>query len=437
MDLPDGKAGAARTEAFELGRRHADLFLGFSCFLQEQAQREQLETLFFCTREGVFFKAVYDALFSKAPRKQFHQTTGLLEASRLSVFAPSIFNDNTIDYELLFKLYNRQSPGSILHSLGQDPEDYSDLLVKYGLQEDELFDSVAKGSQLASLLSDPQYIEKVHTSLSEQRKALRRYLKQHFKDQQKIGFVEIGWRGTIQNSIARLFPEREFCGLYLGLALERITMGPNSRRLAYGPDHNLGTEYIDLLDAINVLEFVCLSGGGSAESYQTQPDGHVTARMRHLAEEDQRIEAFSLPFQQGVLAMAVQADVELLMNEHNSGRLRTRAMESWRDLLKRPNETLVNSYFALKSNEQFGLGSISDQSVVPSLATVFLSPVSKTRRQQLIRYLTYSQWAEGMMHRKDLGPLSRFMYFVLMKLAVNYKKRLHSAKAGTGTGQNG
>ena len=141
------------------------------------------------------------------------------------------------------------------------------------------------------------------------------------------------------------------------------------------------------------------------------------------------MEEFSLPFQQGVLAVAREADPDAIFQDHITGALRARAINHWRNLLKRPDRSLVHSYFALKSNEQFGHGSVSDQSAVPSLANVMLSPFSSSRRQELISYLTYSQWAEGMLHRDDLGLPSRLLFYVLMKVALKYKVMLHAVRS--------
>jgi hypothetical protein len=418
-----------KESAFELGRRHAELFLGFSCFLKEQADLGEIDTLFFCTREGVFFKAAFDALFNRQ-ESAGPLNTELLEVSRLSTFAPSLVTAQSIDIAPLFKLYARLSPDSILRSLGQDPGEFTKLMDKHGLTGEEQFGDPS-ASRLAAFLGDPEFIGRVHPRMSEQKSALHAYLQHRLAGRTKIGFVEIGWRGTIQNSVARLFPEKAFHGMYLGLALEREPMNSNCRKTSYGPDRNVSAENADLLDAINVLEFVCLSTGGSAQGYEMHPDGSVTARMQHFAEEDTCIKEFSVPYQQGVLSAAAESDAEDLYRVHLSGRLRASALDRWRDLLGKPDPCLVETYFKLKSNEQFGRGTISDQATVPTFATVVLAPFSSSRRQQLTRYLTYSQWAEGMLRRKDLRLFQRLVFHGLMMFARIYKRRVHSSKSTT------
>lgn len=412
--------------AYELGQKHADLFLGFACFLEEQATLNEIDTLFFCTREGVFFKAVFDTLFGNvsnglgsAPKSD------LIEVSRLSSFAPALMSENSIDFSQLYRLYKTQSPLTLMSSLGQDVGEFEELIKKHGLSPSEFIDTPGEDEQFNSFLADPAFLQRISANLREQKSCIQQYLQQHFGDRPHIGFVEIGWRGTIQNSIAALFPEKKFLGMYLGLALERNKARSNCQKIAYGPDHNRTIKDSDLLDAINVIEFICLSNKGSAKRYQRQADGSVIAEMQHVPEEDRWIEDFSIPFQRGVLEVAEKSNREALIQDHQSGKLRAKALDQWRSILNNPQPALVTAYFSVKSNEQFGHGSISDQSVVPTLSTIVFSPFNKSRRQQLITFLTYSQWSKGMLHRTDLKLPSRVMFYLLMSAASRYKALVH------------
>lgn len=415
--------------AFELGRQNADLFMGFSCFLLEQSRHNKIEKLCFCTREGTFFKLVFDTLFEHVSGKDTVPETRLLEVSRLSTVAPSLLLGKSIEFNPLFRLYKKQTPRKILTSLGQTPDKFVDLIAMHGLLMDELFEKPMVDTRLNSFLADKTLTERIYPHLAQQRSFFRKYLENHLGESERIGIVDIGWHGTIQNSIARVYSEKKFFGMYLGLALKRFEMNSNCQKIAYGPDRNLNSANSTLLNAMNVLEFICLSTGGSAEGYDPQPDGSVNARMRHLSEEDRCVEEFSIPFQQGVLAVASETDPVALFREHQSGELKINALDQWRRLLTRPDESLVKSYFSLKSNEKFGHGAVHDQSITPPLSTVFLAPFSKSRRHQLITFLTNSQWAEGMRHRSDVTLRSKLVFYPLMKTALIYKSLLHSSKS--------
>lgn len=420
-----------REAALTLGRRRAKLFIGFACFLYDQCLSSQIQLLNFCTREGVFFRTVFEALFNRDGQDLPRIRTQLLEASRLSTFAASFSTGGKPDFARLFRLYKKQSASTVLTSLGLDPKDYSDFLSKHSLEADKMHDDPSRSLELNRFLADPEVMTPIKKAVSDQRNALVKYLAGRFEGANCLGFVDIGWQGTIQDAISGLFPEKTFHGMYLGLALQRNEPGANCTKTAYGPDRNRSTGDYDLLDAVNVLEFICLSNGGSAVAYRPGPHDALVAEMRHNPDEDALVEQFSLPFQQGVLEVAMNSNPEQLLRDHRSGLLTRDALRQWRGILHEPDTALVKAYFALKSNEEFGYGSINDQSFVPSTLTVLAAPLSAEKRRQLIRYLTYSQWAEGMKARSDLPAYKRTMFYFLMQLALLYKRRIQDLKASS------
>ncbi len=414
--------------AFVCSQKHADLFIGFATFLYQNCLERGLSDLFFCTREGVFFKAVFDALFCRTNESPAVRTH-LLEASRLSVFPATVLVDGRLELAGLFRLYKQQSVNTILRSLGLKVEQYADLIARHGLDADRLESEADAMHTLRGFLHDEQFIARCYPELEHKRNTTLGYLSQQFGDLQKIGFVDIGWRGTIQNCIATLMPGSQFIGLYLGLALERNIMRPNCEKIAYGPNQNASREYVDLLHAVNVLEFVCLSTSGSASGYRQSETGEYVANMHIDPQENLVIESFSIPFQQGVMKAARQADPLDAINSHLGGNLKQDAMKHWRKLIRKPCQELVDAYFSLQSNEVFGLGTLADQSKVPLFRNILAAAFSGEKRRQLVRFLTYSQWADGYKRRKDLDLQRRWGLFGLMKAAEKYKYLKLSSQA--------
>lgn len=410
----------SKNPAFITGQLHADLFLGFITFLFDNCQQRGIEDLFFCTREGVFFKALFDSVFKRSPEFSTVRTH-VLEASRLSVFPATVIGENELELSGLFRLYKRQSPTTLLKSLGLDFENYADLFARYNLDPNLLEKEFEFMNRLQGFLADHEFKERTYPKLRNHKSAVLGYLSQCFAGCQRIGFVDIGWRGTIQNSIATLMSERQFIGLYMGLAFERNIMRPNCEKIAYGPNQNNSREYVDLLHAVNVLEFVCLSTGGSASGYAQNTTGQFAANMSIDAQENLCIEEFSIPFQQGVLSAVCKAEPQELIAAHQGGRLREIAMEQWSNIIRKPPQELVDAYFSLKSNEVFGRGMMADQAITPSLWHSLTALVSQNRRLQLIRFLTYNQWAEGYLMRRDVNRYYRWLIYALMRLATLYK----------------
>lgn len=419
---------SAKNAAYHLGRGSAELFIGFSAFLHRQAVASEVERLFFITREGVFFKRVFETLFGE----QFGSTsirTGLLRASRMSVFPPSIVNESGLYLKDIFRLYPNHSPSSLLTSLGLTPSEYESLAQSYGLKMNAIVHSAAEKRHLEAFVADARFLDLALPELIRKRSTAMRYFQAEFEGLKKIGLVEIGWRGTAQAAIGRLFPGLHFVGMYLGLAEDRNLLGANCERHAYGPNQNHSSEYLDLLHAVNVLEFACLSECGSTVGYEDGAGGHVSPRVEIDPLENRRIREFSQPFQEGVLAVAGETKIGELWQWYDSGQLRPLALSKWRNLIKRPNPDLVKAYFSLRSNERFGLGEISSQAIVPTISELVASFVSSRHRHQTIRFLVYTQWVEGMGCRSDLNGPQRWIITTLMRFARRYKSWRQSYRA--------
>lgn len=402
---------------FECGQKNADLFIGFSCFLKEQAEKHGIEKLFFCTREGFFFKAVFDALFQEEREIE----TTLLYVSRQSVFPASILAPEGPDFSHLFRLYKTHSPKTFLGSLGLDGDRYSQFFESRGISMDELAESKSARRNLDEALKNAYFVERVSTDLREQGKSVRAYFDQEFDGISKIGLVDIGWRATVLAALGRLYPEKSFAGFFLGLAPERNTFGANCIKAAYGPDSAASKEYTNLLHAIDVIEFICMSDTPTTIGYKSEESGHMMQVPGNALDVRDSISRFSIQFQEGVISVARKTFPESLDRDYQSGALRERAMAHWRALVRDPPQELVDAFFALTSDEGFGLSERKDQSHAPKAFELLTALLVASRRNQIKRFLVYNQWAEGVVLRQDVGFWSRHFLYIAMKMAKTYK----------------
>ena len=404
---------------FECGQRHAELFIGFSYFLREQAERQELEKLYFCTREGVFFKRVFEGLFQHDAWSNFE--IELLPVSRKSVFPASILGDNGPDFTHLFRLYKTHSPRTIIGSLSLDSVSFRSYFEKAGLRFNQFVQTTKDKATLQSVLRDRDFVSEVSSELQHQRARVTDYFDERFSPHQRIGLVDIGWRATVMAALGRLYPEKSLTGLFLGLAADRNTFGPNCTKVAYGPDFGESKDYVRLLHAVDVPEFICLSDTPTTIGYRLAESGSAIPVPGEELDTSASISSFSIPFQDGVIDIATKTTPDSIKQDHQSGALRKRAMTHWKSLLRRPPQDLVDAYFSLRSDEGFGLAENRDQSSVPGTSEVLLSIFSTEKRRRLKRFLIYNQWVEGMCRRKDLGVIHRWSLFCLMKTAEIYK----------------
>jgi hypothetical protein len=117
----------------EYGRQKALLFQGFALFAYQCACKLSLDTLYFVTREGAFFKAVHESLFPESLDGKALPDTALLEASRQATFGPAVAASDKMDLSRLWNLYPRITPQAFLKSLNLDEGELGTYFERRGL----------------------------------------------------------------------------------------------------------------------------------------------------------------------------------------------------------------------------------------------------------------------------------------------------------------
>ena len=176
-----------------------------------------------------------------------------------------------------------------------------------------------------------------------------------------MGIVDIGWRGTIQDNLALILPNIQIHGYYLGLQRFLNKQPSNCVKTAFGPDANTSKDYLDLLDAVSVIEMLCNSPYGSVMGYEFGDKGQVVAHKLVNEQENKVFYNFGTYFQQGVLSVTNTwghyCDAYVIRRKE----LRDPACRIWHELVLRPSIELSQAYAELHHNEIFGVGGFSFQ----------------------------------------------------------------------------
>lgn len=431
------RQGAART-AFELGTRAAPLWVGFCLSVAEQSILEQLQRLFFFTREGEFFIEVFRCLFPEG-RLAGHALppAETLEVSRLATFGASLRELSTTELMRMWNLYSSQSMFALARSLGLEPGSLESVCARHGIPLQEEIIYPWQDARVQALFADAEFQSIVTGQCAADRSLLLGYLAQRGLSAgvTRVGIVDIGWRGTIQDNLAHLLPGHTLFGHYLGLARVLNEQPANCRKFAFGPDLNKQVEASHLLDAVAPLEMLSNSPHGSTEGYRRNTEGRIEARR--LVDEDENAvhEQYVSHFQAGVLH-AARAWAEYLDNHAvSSAELRPQALAIWHSLVAQTPEDLFQAYNALNHNEVFGVGQFVEQSSVPSMGVVLRAPFVRRDRHSLIQYIRQSQWATGLKKRTDLNPMHKALLTTAISAGKVYKYmrvrwQHHQAKRG-------
>ncbi|MFT3928195.1 MAG: glycosyltransferase [Myxococcales bacterium] len=341
---------------FQFGVELAPLYVLYVLFALEQAARAGVDKVYYFTREGEVLARIHAAIAAACPDRQL-PAADLLEVSRLATFGASIAGLELPELNRFWTMYSRHSVNTLLVSLGLDPAAYADLVWEAGLDPEQLVIEPWRDPRFLGLLENPSFKSKVEAGLARRRADLMDYFGQHGLTPQsrRAVVVEIGWRGTIQDNLARIFPDVEWQGVYLALFRYLNTQPENALKTAFLLNDNQGDTAEKVLRPQAPLEMLFNSASGSVTGYVREGE-RVVATRKSAEGEDRVFHAFTGMVQEGVLA-SVPGIVHFLEERALSPlELRMQARRMAEDLLSMPPRAFARAYFELEHNETFGVG---------------------------------------------------------------------------------
>lgn len=417
--------------AFIFGVEAAPLFIGFALWIAEQAVVKRLDRLFFLTREGEFFRRIFATLFPDG--KVFGHSLPPyldLEVSRLSTFAASLSDVSTDELSRLWRLFRTQRIGGLFATLGLSSESFEGLLAELGLSPDVVVERPESSPVLAQLLNAPAFREAALKAVADQRGLLMDYLAEcGFVADARVGVVDIGWRGTIQDNLAYVMPGSSISGMYLGLR-KLINPQPSAvSKEAYVADERRDTDTDKLFEAFAVLEMLCSSPNGSVEGYTRKVEG-VSARRSISADENAAYDGFARYFQDGVALTTEVWRPYLERYVVTSVEMRASARQVWRVLCESPSPQLAQLFLETPQHDVFGFGDFYRRNQAPSIATIFTAPFRRGARREVLEFVRRVQWTSGVSHIRGVGPVHRKTLVALFAVANLAKRYRMKAKRG-------
>ncbi|NEV61046.1 hypothetical protein [Thiorhodococcus minor] len=412
-------------DIFRLGVRAAPLFFGYGLFIAERSLIDGVDRLFFFTREGELFHGVFRRLFqdgcldgSQLP------ASSILEVSRLATFSVSLRTVSIEELMRLWSLYSSQSMFALARSLRLEPCAIERSCARHGILLDESILHPWQDERVKRLFADEAFRAILADRIGADRDAALALLARRglVNDGSAVGVVDIGWRGTIQDNLALMFPRNRFVGYYLGLQRFLNVQPPNCLKHAYGPDANRGLGFSHLLDAVSPMEMLCSSPNGSVMGYGVDPDGHPTARRLAEPSETRIHDDIVRHFQDGVLFACDHWAQARARHGIRSAELRELACGVWGGLITKPERQISEAYARLNHNDVFGVGAFVDKRQVPSPLKILRGLISSRDRREVILYIKQTQWTSGLWHRRDLALGHRAILVAILSTGRAYKR---------------
>ncbi|MEH2503726.1 FMN phosphatase YigB (HAD superfamily) [Bradyrhizobium sp. AZCC 1578] len=412
----------SRSAAFRAGVRAAPLFLGFCLFVAERAILDKVDRLFFLSQEGEFFHRVFATVFPQNALSGLPlPESSALAVSRLSTFSASLVEKIGVDeLMLVWRLQWQQRVSTLFQILGLDASDFSELLSSLKISTNELLVHPEDDPRVRQLLDSEIFRQAALRECGKRRTLLSLYLQERgFTGQRKIGVVDIGWRGTIQDNLARIYPSTQFAGYYLGLRSFLNAQQSNVEKLAYGPDEQNGS-FTELFDSFEPLEVICSSATGSTEGYDLIQEMAVPVKSIHATAEKP---GFPQHFQDGVVFAAQQWGPVLLQYAVMSSEMRAIGMRIWEHLTRSPPEGLVQTFLEVPQHDVFGFGGYFDRGRPPSIRQLLVGVFNRKVRNDVILYIRKTQWVPAIEHNAKVSKIHRLILRLLFSLAHEYKLR--------------
>lgn len=175
--------------------------------LYRQLRKDQCRQVLFMSREGEMLKRLFDEYQSRCIPKEHQITTRYFYVSRKATLLPAIHTIQKDSFGEIYKNYPNMSITTFLRNLGleNDGELLSELRSQFDL--DAEISQFPFSLEYETLLQSKQFCRKIMEKATGQRVLFLQYLEQMGIDAEQGGIflVDIGYSGTSQNHIYRIF----------------------------------------------------------------------------------------------------------------------------------------------------------------------------------------------------------------------------------------
>lgn len=388
---------------FELGVKYSSLFYTFILFVIEECVKEGIETTFYFTREGIFFKKIHDLIAKNNPLSVNVPGTELLEVSRTATFLPSLREFSTNEMMRIWNMYSSQSMGAMIKTFGLNLNNFLEIFEKHDIDPDLPIQYPWKDSKIVNLFEDKNFTGLLEKKCAEKRDLLFEYLSNKgFADSgEKIGIVDIGWRGTIQDNLAHIFKENEIFGYYFGQQQHLNDQPLNVIKKSFGPDARIDPEHVmNILRHVAPIEMISNAPDGSSTGYKRNERGTIETHKKIDSNEDAIFKSFTYYFQEGVLHSIPVISSFIRNHAISAKELQPYCTELLTEIIYNPPKEMAEAYFNLNHNEEFGTGSFSDKNFsVPKILKK--KSINSNDWNKIKEFLDETGWPGGFLVKHD------------------------------------
>lgn len=388
---------------YQVGKSLAIIPYYFVLKIMTDAVLLKIDNVYYFTREGEFFIKVHNIINSYSDYIPNKVNGQVLEVSRMATFSPSLNEFSIKELMNLWGQYGNQSINDLYSSLNIKVDNYLNYFTKYDIDINEKYECIWKNQKIKNLFKDKEYIKLMEQELSKKRKNLKKYfsLKKIKEDSNPLFVVDIGWRGTIQDNIAKIYSEKQITGYYLALFKFFNKQPKNVKKLSAVNDEEFTQKYVGGI--ITLLEMLFIPESGSVTHYD-----NGKAYRKHVSDEFEFIKKYVNELQMGMLDGVKELTEYFNAHPHDINEIYEQFKETLINVSKKPSPKLVDAYFNIKLNDTFGSNKYVDKNVK-------LTFKDKINFPKCIKIMREESWKDGFLIYNKL---------YLLKMLLGIKKVL-------------
>lgn len=287
----------------------APIIGSFLIWLIERASVNDIDTLYFCSRDGHVLLRAWDAL-------GLSDTYGIdvkyLPVSRKTLVLSAGYLDSTdqkLDNQLVQFLSKIEQGLTLRSALKRSGLDQCQRLIKTLQSKFVSLDTFLLNDHIQVFEAClRENATEVYGALAMMHDSTRSFLKQEgLFDSKRNAIVDIGWHGNLQKSLQRILadaPQETFlAGFYYGL----WPAASGNRYLAglmescFGSDFLSHDEQPTLIASVAIIEELHGAPHGSVDGYVSQESGKVSPLFRWDSQQERQYFQFIKPFQDAVI----------------------------------------------------------------------------------------------------------------------------------------
>lgn len=393
------------------------LYTGFTQWLKEQAVKDGVDKLFFLSRDGYIMKQVYDVMTS---REESPLPSEYLYASRRAFNFPAItkINDDAIRFLNSYSL--NLTVAQYLERVGLQADHYIKPIQEAGFSGPQHRVVKEDHERMISLYHSIEI--DLLTAAADERGRLVKYMEQvSFFEAQHAAVVDIGWHGTMQQSLQTILSAlgkepANLWGYYLGtfsraagLAKSGLQMSGYLCHLGY-PDRQQKA----ILECVELFEFLFTAPHGSVLGFQ-EKDGLMIPVFDQNDNDQQKLDAASL-IQQGALKYVHDYCESTGWKPFENSIPSSQALQPIERVLSRPNQLEAEKLGDIMHAKGFGDVYINHPLAKPPELTLSLSGFMQLQLQ-----FRRSLWKEGYKRRVPVWqrPLLKAVHTAMI---IRHKK---------------